>query len=101
MLRSATKRSNAVRSGKDAKSWHIQPRSEEQMPRHTAATPGFAFAWSRAVAPARLGMQWVTRCRARAAQRRALVQLDDRLLRDVGLNRTDVAAECGKWFWLP
>jgi uncharacterized protein YjiS (DUF1127 family) len=44
---------------------------------------------------------WTVRCRARSAQRRALARLDDRLLRDVGLNRTDVAAECGKWFWLP
>jgi uncharacterized protein YjiS (DUF1127 family) len=39
-------------------------------------------------------------CRERSAQRRALARLDDRLLRDVGLNRTDVAAECSKWFWL-
>lgn len=45
-------------------------------------------------------LAWIVRCRERAAQRRQLGQLDDRLLRDIGLTRTDVAAECGKWFWL-
>jgi uncharacterized protein YjiS (DUF1127 family) len=45
-------------------------------------------------------LTWVVECRERAAQRRRLALLDDRLLRDIGLSRTDVAAECGKWFWL-
>jgi uncharacterized protein YjiS (DUF1127 family) len=45
-------------------------------------------------------LAWVIRCRERAVQRRQLAQLDDRLLRDIGLYRTDLAAECRKWFWL-
>jgi uncharacterized protein YjiS (DUF1127 family) len=65
------------------------------------AKPNTATAWYRSFVAAILaafarGIQ----CRERSAQRRALAQLDDRLLRDVGLNRTDVAAECGKWFGL-
>lgn len=39
--------------------------------------------------------------RDRARQRRALLRLDDRLLRDIGLTRCDVQSEAGKPFWLP
>jgi uncharacterized protein YjiS (DUF1127 family) len=35
----------------------------------------------------------------RARQRRALAQLDDRLLRDIGITRYDVLYEAGKPFW--
>jgi uncharacterized protein YjiS (DUF1127 family) len=35
----------------------------------------------------------------RAAQRRNLAALDDRMLKDVGLNRVDAVRESGKWFW--
>jgi len=35
----------------------------------------------------------------RAAQRRQLAQLEDRMLKDVGLNRADAFRESGKWFW--
>jgi uncharacterized protein YjiS (DUF1127 family) len=42
---------------------------------------------------------WVRQCADRAAQRRALARLDDRLLRDIGLTRLDVREECDKWFW--
>jgi uncharacterized protein YjiS (DUF1127 family) len=44
---------------------------------------------------------WLERCRARAAERRALVQLTDWELRDLGLSRDEVDAESGKWFWRP
>jgi uncharacterized protein YjiS (DUF1127 family) len=39
--------------------------------------------------------------RERAHQRRALAMLDDRLLRDIGLTRFDVANEIRKPFWRP
>ena len=35
----------------------------------------------------------------RARQRRRLMELDDRLLKDVGLTRADVARETSKPFW--
>ncbi len=36
---------------------------------------------------------------ARRAQRIALAQLDDRLLKDIGLNRVEVVHEIGRPFW--
>lgn len=36
---------------------------------------------------------------ARNQERRALAQLDDRMLKDIGLSRADVAQESGKRFW--
>jgi uncharacterized protein YjiS (DUF1127 family) len=47
------------------------------------------------VALARLISTW----RQRSRQRQALAELDDRLLRDVGLSRADAARECAKPFW--
>jgi uncharacterized protein YjiS (DUF1127 family) len=38
---------------------------------------------------------------ARARQRRALRELDDRLLGDIGLTRVDAERECAKPFWHP
>ena len=37
--------------------------------------------------------------RERARGRHLLRQLDDRMLRDVGLSRSDVDRECAKHFW--
>jgi uncharacterized protein YjiS (DUF1127 family) len=37
--------------------------------------------------------------RARSQQRQALLRLDDRLLRDIGLTRADVEGEASKRFW--
>jgi uncharacterized protein YjiS (DUF1127 family) len=37
----------------------------------------------------------------RAAMRRGLARMDDRLLRDIGLTRADVRRELGKPFWRP
>lgn len=37
----------------------------------------------------------------RARQRRALRELDDWLLRDIGLTRRQVEGECAKPFWRP
>jgi uncharacterized protein YjiS (DUF1127 family) len=39
--------------------------------------------------------------RERARSRHLLLQLDDRMLRDVGLSRSDVDCECAKHFWRP
>jgi uncharacterized protein YjiS (DUF1127 family) len=39
--------------------------------------------------------------RERAHGRHLLLQLDDRMLRDVGLSRSDVDFECAKHFWQP
>jgi uncharacterized protein YjiS (DUF1127 family) len=39
--------------------------------------------------------------RKRARSRHLLLQLDDRMLRDVGLSRSDVDRECAKHFWQP
>jgi uncharacterized protein YjiS (DUF1127 family) len=38
-------------------------------------------------------------CIARSRQRRALAELDDRLLRDIGITAYDVAQETQKPFW--
>jgi uncharacterized protein YjiS (DUF1127 family) len=38
-------------------------------------------------------------CIARSRQRRALAELDDRLLRDIGLTAYDVTREASKPFW--
>lgn len=63
--------------------------------------PGYLVSLHRSLAAATsMLVAWAARCRKRSVQRRALAQLDDRLLRDVGLDRTDVATECGKSFWL-
>jgi uncharacterized protein YjiS (DUF1127 family) len=37
--------------------------------------------------------------RERARGRRLLQQLDDRMLRDVGMSRSDVERESAKFFW--
>ena len=34
-----------------------------------------------------------------SAQRRRLAQLDDRMMKDVGLSRADAYRESSKWFW--
>jgi uncharacterized protein YjiS (DUF1127 family) len=39
--------------------------------------------------------KWFSRVRSR----RLLGKLDDRMLRDVGLTRSDVERECAKYFW--
>jgi uncharacterized protein YjiS (DUF1127 family) len=42
---------------------------------------------------------WAMFWSERARQRRLLAALDDRMLKDIGLTRADVAAESDKPFW--
>jgi len=42
---------------------------------------------------------WCARCYERAEQRRALAELEDRMLRDVGISRSDALREAEKPFW--
>jgi uncharacterized protein YjiS (DUF1127 family) len=42
---------------------------------------------------------WLGACLECSRQRRDLADLDDHLLKDVGLSRADVARECGHWPW--
>jgi uncharacterized protein YjiS (DUF1127 family) len=44
-------------------------------------------------------LRWCARCSARSRQRRALSQLDDRLLEDIGVTRQQAIAEAAKPFW--
>ncbi len=43
----------------------------------------------------------VVEWRARARGRRLLAQLDEHMLRDIGIDRARVWQETGKWFWQP
>ncbi|HEX9842700.1 MAG TPA: DUF1127 domain-containing protein [bacterium] len=51
--------------------------------------------WLLAVRMARTLRRW----RARSRQRAALADLNDHLLRDIGLDPARRRAECRKWFW--
>ena len=42
---------------------------------------------------------WLWVCLERSAQRRALAELDDERLRDIGRTRAQALAEAGKPFW--
>ena len=44
-------------------------------------------------------LAFVYEWRERSRQRRALLRLDDRMLRDIGLSRADVEGEVSKPFW--
>jgi uncharacterized protein YjiS (DUF1127 family) len=45
------------------------------------------------------GASWLWRCAERSAQRRALAELDDERLRDIGRTRAEAQAEAAKPFW--
>jgi uncharacterized protein YjiS (DUF1127 family) len=56
--------------------------------------PGLA-AWTRRAVELVLGWHEVTR------QRRALLALDERLLKDIGITRADAEGEASRPFWDP
>jgi uncharacterized protein YjiS (DUF1127 family) len=66
------------------------------MPRVSAATgPGRRRGWRTAIRWADALVTWLER----DCQRRALLKLDERMLRDIGLSRADVEQEAEKPFW--
>jgi uncharacterized protein YjiS (DUF1127 family) len=62
------------------------------------AAGGFGGFVSRAVSDA---WAWLEQWRARAAERRALAQLTDWELKDIGISRAEADGEAEKWFWRP
>jgi uncharacterized protein YjiS (DUF1127 family) len=44
-------------------------------------------------------LAYVSRCHARHNQRRALIELDDHMLADIGLSRDEALREARKLFW--
>jgi uncharacterized protein YjiS (DUF1127 family) len=55
---------------------------------------------SRHQTPAtRIILAWVRRCLKRAAERRALAQLNDWQLKDIGISRADAEGEANKCWW--
>jgi len=42
---------------------------------------------------------WFAACSAHSRQRQTLSLLTDDELKDIGLSRTDVGRECGRWPW--
>lgn len=42
---------------------------------------------------------WLARCTERSRERQRLRELDDHLVKDIGLSRADVDQECGRWPW--
>ena len=48
---------------------------------------------------ARAALAWTRTCIERSRQRRALAQLDERLLRDIGHDRAEAAREIEKPLW--
>jgi uncharacterized protein YjiS (DUF1127 family) len=64
------------------------------------ASRGSAGAVRRRLAQALVAvLAWWEGCRSRAAQRRALKELSDWGLRDIGLTRAEAEGESGKWPW--
>lgn len=67
----------------------------------TFASPARTTGPARLVAPMLRVLEVVDGWLARRRQRLDLGQLDDRMLKDLGLSRADVAREAGKPFWRP
>ena len=44
-------------------------------------------------------LQWLLRCVDRRQQRKQLLRLDERMLKDIGISRADAMNEARKPFW--
>ncbi len=64
-----------------------------------ASPLGTEFFRGRVVAPVVRGIDILLLWQRRANERHALAQLDDKILRDLGLSRSEVARELRKPFW--
>ena len=60
---------------------------------------GFGRYWRHARRAFMAGMDILLDWQERAAQRRRLEAMSDRMLRDIGLSRADIARESAKPFW--
>jgi len=69
---------------------HLDLTARRFSPSGPAQRRGSAFARSRA-----LLREWL----ARSRERRALLELDERTLKDIGLTRADIVVESRKSFW--
>ena len=69
----------------------VRPRAGDQL---SAWTRGLSARLGQAAARAWLSLE-------RRRQRKAMLHLDDRLLRDIGLTRAEVRLECAKPIWRP
>ncbi len=69
------------------------------MPFFTRSVVQPATAFGGPIRPARKILPGLLRCYDRHLQRCRLAELDDHMLRDIGLTREQVAAECRKPFW--
>ena len=63
---------------------------------HAAKSTGAAL-WTLPERIAEVVYEW----QRRASERHHLRQLDDRMLKDIGLSRADVGGEVAKPFWTP
>lgn len=63
-------------------------------------TDGMLRGFARIVQePISLGFCWALQAQSRTRQRRRLAEMDDRLLRDIGLDSAQALAEAEKRFW--
>ena len=78
------------------------------MPTFDLLLPPQPYSRWRRTRPARLPLllrplaaAWrlIVRSIDRSNQRRALAEMEDHMLRDIGITRVEAAREAGKWFW--
>lgn len=69
------------------------------LPSFFAPLPRFERLWSTAKGGVASLVQRLVAWHDRARQRRALLQLSDQMLRDIGISRADVLCEAAKPFW--